>query len=592
MSAESTHRDGLFDKIRGDEQVQSDLAMRLEDEIDREYEEFEETESDERFFICSEELDSPTSHVNSSIQSTAEENVQVSAPESGFGEENWSETDHLTEFTEQTKQVNSSQMGTYEESEDEYLSCEESQGEACHAKLDSQESSWGSQTQAKCGKVIFDEMARFGIEDMNKDGDSQSQRETTVVNLKHYVGIVKPEYIGKQYSDKKGTWKESVFANPFLVGKDGNREQCLKKYEKHVRSSPEIWRELPNLKGKVLGCWCHPKPCHGDILIKLIRESEQKKGKFENPTAMMFEEYLCSLSEEEINNYDNDNVWSILTDVISYTHTGQVTEGLKVEAAKGTSSLKDRLGVQGENPEPEIKEKTFRADYCNEPNENDLDNRYENVVHYVRKGVNIDTDICATYLWSHENAKEKDQRAYFATGSFPITAGCMADGKIVDDPSTRMKVLLDTGASKPLIRQKFYNECEALQKYPKYKIPPRKVKTATGQCVYIDTVVRLNMQIGDHVFEFLALVMPMTADIDFILGAKAFCELEGDIDFSSLRFNFVMRSVPIALSESVSIHPGKTQKVEYEAKNLPENFHSGDVQPKLEVGQEGTRIRI
>lgn len=26
------------------------------------------------------------------------------------------------------------------------------------------------------------------------------------------------------------------------------------------------------LAGKVLGCWCDPQPCHGDVLIKLCKE--------------------------------------------------------------------------------------------------------------------------------------------------------------------------------------------------------------------------------------------------------------------------------------------------------------------------------
>jgi hypothetical protein len=26
------------------------------------------------------------------------------------------------------------------------------------------------------------------------------------------------------------------------------------------------------LKGKVLGCWCSPKACHGDILAKIANE--------------------------------------------------------------------------------------------------------------------------------------------------------------------------------------------------------------------------------------------------------------------------------------------------------------------------------
>jgi hypothetical protein len=29
---------------------------------------------------------------------------------------------------------------------------------------------------------------------------------------------------------------------------------------------------LKELEGKALGCWCKPKSCHGDVLIKLIEE--------------------------------------------------------------------------------------------------------------------------------------------------------------------------------------------------------------------------------------------------------------------------------------------------------------------------------
>ena len=27
---------------------------------------------------------------------------------------------------------------------------------------------------------------------------------------------------------------------------------------------------LPELKDKVLGCWCNPLPCHGDVLVELV----------------------------------------------------------------------------------------------------------------------------------------------------------------------------------------------------------------------------------------------------------------------------------------------------------------------------------
>ena len=30
------------------------------------------------------------------------------------------------------------------------------------------------------------------------------------------------------------------------------------------------------LDGKVLGCWCCPEECHGDILVKILQELKEK----------------------------------------------------------------------------------------------------------------------------------------------------------------------------------------------------------------------------------------------------------------------------------------------------------------------------
>ena len=46
------------------------------------------------------------------------------------------------------------------------------------------------------------------------------------------------------------------------------REYIIKKLDK----DPELVKELRQLKGKNLGCWCKPNDCHGDVLIELINE--------------------------------------------------------------------------------------------------------------------------------------------------------------------------------------------------------------------------------------------------------------------------------------------------------------------------------
>lgn len=62
----------------------------------------------------------------------------------------------------------------------------------------------------------------------------------------------------------------SKWGNPFVIGKDGNREEVIEKYRKWIKTQPKLLKALPELKGKVLGCWCFPKACHGDVLLELI----------------------------------------------------------------------------------------------------------------------------------------------------------------------------------------------------------------------------------------------------------------------------------------------------------------------------------
>jgi hypothetical protein len=56
-----------------------------------------------------------------------------------------------------------------------------------------------------------------------------------------------------------------------------NREQVIAAYETYIRAtlagSSELRAELETLRGKKLGCWCAPEPCHGNVLENLLAES-------------------------------------------------------------------------------------------------------------------------------------------------------------------------------------------------------------------------------------------------------------------------------------------------------------------------------
>lgn len=66
--------------------------------------------------------------------------------------------------------------------------------------------------------------------------------------------------------------RPSKWGNPFVIGRDGNRDAVIEKYRKWVLSQPDLLRDLPELRGKVLGCWCKPKACHGDVLVELLAD--------------------------------------------------------------------------------------------------------------------------------------------------------------------------------------------------------------------------------------------------------------------------------------------------------------------------------
>jgi hypothetical protein len=62
--------------------------------------------------------------------------------------------------------------------------------------------------------------------------------------------------------------RPSKWGNPFQIGKDGTREEVIKKYEDWLENQPLLLLEVGSLYGKILGCWCSPLQCHADILVK------------------------------------------------------------------------------------------------------------------------------------------------------------------------------------------------------------------------------------------------------------------------------------------------------------------------------------
>lgn len=72
----------------------------------------------------------------------------------------------------------------------------------------------------------------------------------------------------------------SKFGNPFTHLKNtsapypvDSREDAIRAYEYWIQEQPELLAVVKKeLKGKILGCWCKPLDCHGDILLRIANE--------------------------------------------------------------------------------------------------------------------------------------------------------------------------------------------------------------------------------------------------------------------------------------------------------------------------------
>lgn len=68
------------------------------------------------------------------------------------------------------------------------------------------------------------------------------------------------EYIGRG----------SPYGNPFRIGIDGDRDTVCDRFENEVLP----YLDIEPLRGKNLVCYCSPARCHGDSILKKLRETQ------------------------------------------------------------------------------------------------------------------------------------------------------------------------------------------------------------------------------------------------------------------------------------------------------------------------------
>lgn len=60
----------------------------------------------------------------------------------------------------------------------------------------------------------------------------------------------------------------SPYGNPFIIGRDGDREDVCDRFESEILTNLDVER----LRGRDLVCFCKPKRCHGDSILKKANE--------------------------------------------------------------------------------------------------------------------------------------------------------------------------------------------------------------------------------------------------------------------------------------------------------------------------------
>ena len=92
---------------------------------------------------------------------------------------------------------------------------------------------------------------------------------TRVVNIRNEKYDV---YIGRA-----GRGQDGYFGNPFTVTAEQSRGASLDKYRAYffdrIKNDIDFCKRINALKGKTLGCFCKPYPCHGDIIAEYLNSN-------------------------------------------------------------------------------------------------------------------------------------------------------------------------------------------------------------------------------------------------------------------------------------------------------------------------------
>jgi hypothetical protein len=67
--------------------------------------------------------------------------------------------------------------------------------------------------------------------------------------------------------------RKTIFGNPFVIGRDGTRDEVCDKFEEWFPKQEELVAQAKKyLKGRDLVCCCAPLRCHATTLMRIANE--------------------------------------------------------------------------------------------------------------------------------------------------------------------------------------------------------------------------------------------------------------------------------------------------------------------------------
>lgn len=69
--------------------------------------------------------------------------------------------------------------------------------------------------------------------------------------------------------------RPTKWQNPFVLKQEADREAVIERFRQYLREQPALVRAIRReLRGRDLICWCAPKPCHADVLVRVAAGEE------------------------------------------------------------------------------------------------------------------------------------------------------------------------------------------------------------------------------------------------------------------------------------------------------------------------------